>query len=823
MPLIIDSTKVSDILAAKSNAWVESFNPPVTNTLLLFGATYGFFSNVLQTDISLFILWIISALTLLFLVILPVTLKPKNKNILKFSIIALIFLFIAKGNKPPLGFLFKIIYNNFKISILLRDLHSILVIPALTYSILLGYSLRIANKFLKKKSITLIAFSLVILTYSWPFLTGNFGGYLQTYKLNEDYKTLYTNLKNENGDHRILWLPIIQPVSYQGSPYPGLDPMVISPPKDTLAPLISSDTPQEIYAMSLDLLFHQNITNNIKVLLDLAGIKYIIYRSDVDSQLPKFHYIPRYPQIYKEYNNKKTLEILQNQIGINKLNNLTQIYNPILIPRNQFERYQIYRINNTQFKRLKITNNNYLVTGGYKELIDLYSDNLITDAETIFFSSQIDDAKQLYNYLNEVIVKDDLIELITSLIPKQYKINIGKYAHKIDAATGWTPITKWGWYNWDFTSQLEAGAFTLTSDTMKININLNETGNYAFLIKTYYGPKASRVSLSINDLKVSEINTSSVYKHDFKWVYLTNYKLTKKENIVSIKSEPGENAVLRLIIIPVDKLEKAYNEYLNLLNEKEHTLVYTIKNQLTEPKTKFIKSLNNTNASFILTKDNGVLKVLEKKAINKSEVKSELFSLENYYYTSDGYFNNSELIFNITAPLTKLYNLILKAKGDGMIEILINDKVFSSNCKNNCLINDVWLNQGVNEILIKNPDNIAIKSLVFKQFNKSKQTNNNSIVYKKISNSEYDLNLKIDSNSVLLFSESFDSKWVLRGDKIVKSIFCNGFSNCFLLNKTNTNLKLIYQNQLYYNIGSIISFITFSVLIILLIFKSILT
>jgi len=819
LPLVIDQSTVNNILASKSNTWVESFNPPVTNTLLLFGATYGFFSEVLQIDISLFLLWALSALALLFLVILPVTIKTKNKNILGLSILTIIFLFVSKGSNPPLGFIFRLLYKNISLLTIFRDLHGLLVIPCLGYSILLGYSLKTIKELTKNNSIILILFALIITIYAWPFFTGNFGGYLQTYQLDDEYRTLYDNLKDEEGDYRIVWLPIMQPVSYPSSRYPGLDPLVTYSPKDTLYPLISSDAPQEVYSMNLDVLYHEDITDNTKVILSLGKIKYLIYRYDVESKMPNFHYIPRYPEIHDEYTNEKTLSILQNQRGIKKLDD-SQTNNSTITPEDQFTRYEIYEINNTNYDRISITNNNYLITGGYKELIELDNKGIINNFETAFFSSQLNNAEKLTGYVKETIIKNDHIELITSFIPEQHKMDIGEYTYKGDAEHGWTAISKWGWYEWDYISQLETGAFTLTSDELEIKVNINKTQEYAFLIKPFYGPKTSNISLSVNNLIISDVNTKSIYKEDFKWVYLTNYKLDKGENTISLISDQGENAVLRMIVIPLNELENAINKQKAFLEKNQHTIIHTINNNLPEPRKTLIESISEANGSYFAIKNDTKTEIIKVEELNEELFENyTIHQLDNYYPSREGYFNISKKIsFKINSPINSNYTLLMNTDNEGNVSITINNEEYNINYeKGLSIIGNASLSEGENVVTINSNQSLTIKSLLFKQ-ESNEVSSSNSITYEKESNTKYNININTNSNAVLVFSESYHDNWILQEEETINSIPCNGFSNCYLINEIgNNNVTLTFKRQEYYDLGSKISIISFIIMIIIVI------
>jgi hypothetical protein len=96
---------------------------------------------------------------------------------------------------------------------------------------------------------------------------------------------------------------------------------------------------------------------------------------------------------------------------------------------------------------------------------------------------------------------DDYIELFSSFIPEQYKVDLGRFATSGDAEQGWTAFNGWWWYKWDYTSQVETGAFTNTSSSVAFNYKTNED-LYSIFIKTLIGINQTSVSLYIDGDKV---------------------------------------------------------------------------------------------------------------------------------------------------------------------------------------------------------------------------------------------------------------------------------------------------------------------------------
>ncbi len=820
LPLINNMSVANNLLSLKSGTWVESFNPSLSNVLLLLGATYPFFTGVVQQNISSFFLWILSALSLVFIVFIPFLIKPKNNYIRSISIITIIFLFISKGSNPPFGFIFKWFYENIKLLTIFRDIHNLLIIPSIGYASLIGFSYELIKNNIKKINHSAIfsIFIIVMVYYSFPFFTGNFGGYLQTYSIDEGYKTLYNNLASEQGDFRILLLPFMQPIAYPDTIYPGIDPLIAYPPKQTVLPLFSADTPQENYESVLDCLIHNNITTNIVSLLRFANIKYVIQRNDVISELPKYHYLPNYPFI--KYNNQVINSILEIQKGLFLQKNDLNHY-PIN-PLQQFKKYNIYQVNNTSFNKIRICDNPLLISGSYNEFIELNNDNLI-DSNCVFFTSQINNADKLSDYISNIIIDDDYLEYISSFIEDKYKIRLNKFSNKINIEEGWASLFGWWWYSANYLSGLNGGVITRIPDTIKFSINIKEPDNYALLIKPFFSVRSSGLSLFIDGVNVSSINTNSVYKNNFFWVYLTDYYLNKGIHKVKIISGKGENVLGSMIIIPKSRLIKAYDKSKSLLNKNDYEFILSIKNHLNEPNKKRV-SEELLNKSYLLLINNYlhsdksfnfrvITPPINSISLNNSFKK---FLINNYTEIISDFVNTSGgLIFNYTSYVSGDYSLIAYVKNNNSINICINNKCLIKKPDSKIVYLGIFnLKEGNN--LINITGNALIKKLVFKKEVLKEQTKNELLNYSKKSETLYDINLKTNSKGILVFSETYDTEWSLGNST---HFLCNGFSNCFLLNQKTTNLRLVYKNQYYYNMGFMVLIITIISSIVLLIIK----
>ncbi len=131
----------------------------------------------------------------------------KGKTILFFAILGLIGAFLAKGTHEPFGEVFSWLYSNIPGFNLFRDPVKFYVLIALSYSLLIPYSIEHLGKLKKIAPFVFIIFWIYL---SLPFITGSNSGIFKARTVPTEYASLRNLLVSDNRFSRTLWVPSVQ-------------------------------------------------------------------------------------------------------------------------------------------------------------------------------------------------------------------------------------------------------------------------------------------------------------------------------------------------------------------------------------------------------------------------------------------------------------------------------------------------------------------------------------------------------------------------------------------------------------------------------------
>lgn len=144
-------------------------------------------------------------------------LKPARRNFI-FALIFLFFAFLAKGETPPLGEIYKFVIEKVPFGIALRDSTKFFIPLLLFGGLLIGLFIeKVKSKFL------VLAIYLYLLFLVYPALSGNLNGNLKTRSYSNDFAKIYEKIRDDGGSFRSLWFPERHALSFQTESKPALD------------------------------------------------------------------------------------------------------------------------------------------------------------------------------------------------------------------------------------------------------------------------------------------------------------------------------------------------------------------------------------------------------------------------------------------------------------------------------------------------------------------------------------------------------------------------------------------------------------------------
>ena len=186
----------------------------------------------------------------------------KRKFVIFFASLGLLGAFLAKGANDPLGGIYLWLFNHFPGFIMFRDPTKWYILVALSYSMLIPYSVEKLYEFLKSKTSLnkLIPQGLIIVVILYllflirPGILGQLNGTFKPVSVPSDYVKLEAYLSNQNNFFRTLWLPSTQRFAYYSNNHPAVPAQIYFNKQDinsVIEALESQDTKKQLQESSV--------------------------------------------------------------------------------------------------------------------------------------------------------------------------------------------------------------------------------------------------------------------------------------------------------------------------------------------------------------------------------------------------------------------------------------------------------------------------------------------------------------------------------------------------------------------------------------------
>ena len=352
---------------------IRTHTPNLLQAFTLTGYWTDFFTNTIPS--SLYRFWIIAPFTIVVAMFSMLILHPK-KQLLFWSLLALMSFIIVTGSQPPLGKLVVWLFTNIPIMVLFRSPQHLIFLPVFCYAILLGLTIGFIGTHFNKKNFIAVGAAFFILTSIWiaPFYTGNLGGSVDVFELSPGYEHINQIIDEtkDQEDYRVLYLPMAGSPYYLKTEYQsegqGGDPIVAH----SIRPSVIADFPikphvKQFSASLEDAFSRKDPPINASKLLGQANVKYIILREDIRPNFGPFARTWNYTQVY---NNLKQIN------GIR----LVKKYQYVSLWENQYFIPRIYAIPRPRLISSVIDKMSQVVT----------SDNFAVRESAVFLTNNLD-------------------------------------------------------------------------------------------------------------------------------------------------------------------------------------------------------------------------------------------------------------------------------------------------------------------------------------------------------------------------------------------------------------------------------------------------
>ncbi len=160
------------------------------------------------------------------LVFFAPVLRPKSPSLGFWLLVALISTFLAKGDAQPFSSFFHWLFNKIPYFSIFRDSTKFFTLVALSYTVLLGFTLEEIKQKIKVQRIKRLFFLFIVLYLlflaSPVWLGWTTGTFSQSY-YKKEYQELESVLQQDTNFSRVFWIPSFPPLGYLSQNHPRVE------------------------------------------------------------------------------------------------------------------------------------------------------------------------------------------------------------------------------------------------------------------------------------------------------------------------------------------------------------------------------------------------------------------------------------------------------------------------------------------------------------------------------------------------------------------------------------------------------------------------
>jgi hypothetical protein len=768
-----------------------------------------------------------------------VLLFRRDKYTVSFAVISILGLYLLKGLNPPFPGIFAFLFaHGFYI---FREIWHIAFLYGFSITFLLALFieklLQLRLKPLIKVSVSAALISVIVISNGYPLLLGNFAGYLQTYNFPNEYHTLYNKFSSDPHNN-VLILPYVRPIQYDNLRLEGIDPLIT----DTSTMIFSTQfggraTPTQGASTWLLSSIQENKTQNLGKVLSGFGIEYVILRKDFVSNYPNYTAF-RSLQTFWEKWHTPLEPILDAQTDMKIISDTTQ--------------YKIYENLNNATKIFASTTSG----GGLSDFDSLLSISNVTALSNVALYPSVSDRAPL-------VFLDDIVE---TNMPVNDFVNIGKYASTFDPRNGWTDNLHSFGYDHILASRVKDGILS-ASPGSEVSFEIpakNNNKNVEIWMKALTWDQGGTINININ----GQEHSPSLFSPDRSFRLL---KIFEGESgmpyHISIQNIHGKNYIEGLYVREkgLQHLSTSTNNKTILnstLNQKAPNLIAnsdfsTVDNKSGLPlywndslkrcERAFICKINGTDTwdgknSFqfftkyphnisdiwsstygqqIEVKPNERYELIIHMKLNKWATQSHV-ALEGFNETSKQWYQITKCPANLNGPIRwEQFSCVITIPENTTNVRPVLNAGWSPEIKK---ASKTWFDalsltklENENEF----PNLAQIKKLILPEIGSNNKSSSSAITttikeFNKVNPTLWNVHISTSKPTTIGFAEPYDESWeatVYKDGKkidVVKSMPLYGAINAFQIKQTgNLDIVLSFAPQYWYQVGLVISGITF--------------
>lgn len=457
-------------------------------------------------------------------------LRPKDRGVAFWSIVAMASIFLSKGGNPPLPSVYKWLFTNIPGFFLFRDPVKFYFLIALSFSVLISMvSDSIISKFYKYKDFIFLSTILLLSAFAYPVYTGKMTGLFSPGRQTGNYFKLAELLKADKDFGRVLWIPNKSPFGYSSSTHPTIEALTIV-----------SKRPFAIGSRGdYEKLNYIREATFMGELFDIAGIKYVVY-PPLDLEKKKF--------------DKDEIRYYYTFLGqISKRDWLEKRIENIPIPIFETKKHQ---------QKIFLARNLWFLIGSdsiYEEATK--SASLSLENNALVFIDETPGSINLlekYPFANLTLYKKTLIDLAASFIPTEKIYSLASSLKDSPNENGW-----WKRDSKDLISfreflrekysvdmrdfDLNKG-WAVAEGSLETQINLTGKRGDILLSRVYESSNSGEISFSQDNHEIGKINTKLELSEESNIRWREVGKIFS-ENPIIIKTNGSVNIINAIAVI----------------------------------------------------------------------------------------------------------------------------------------------------------------------------------------------------------------------------------------------------------------------------------
>jgi len=518
-------------------------------------------------------LFILLGIFVFFLILTPLILRGKDKNVLFFVLLLIAGLFLCLGINSPIGFIFKWMFTHIPYFYMFRSPYSKFV-PFLlvSYSVLFGVGLASFYKWVKCRMelryVKLMLAIIIFLTcgvYVFPLWSGsavNTPIAIRGNKISSfiEVPSYYSNIARyfckDPTDYRILSLPS-RPSGYVGFDweygYDGPDYTHILYKHTT----ISSMTDADFYpsARVLSELKVQNLTGGLLYrITTLFGVKYIVIQNDVD--------ITHGNYLGKKLTSQQELKLVLSQLGI-----------PLI---HSFGKLDLYKISDDYFlphiyPSITLT----LATGDIEALVPMTERKYLDNKPVLLFTEQNETfglllmADRNKAHSSSLIVHRGESFVFKDSMPEDLAIDATAYSSWLIADSKKQDKADGSWLIADRFEVKKAGVYEIWMENRNHQRNTNQ---YEYTNKKKWNIEVDGKEIAYSFWFLADSNKAQ------KYIKVGEVELEEGKHKIEVCSSlfvaHGKDKKIKLILVSKKEREKVEKEIWERINQPETEVAY---------------------------------------------------------------------------------------------------------------------------------------------------------------------------------------------------------------------------------------------------------